>query len=714
MERIERPVSTEGRGVDVPGPSEGTKGGVVGKLGIPMLILAYSMPAVSSSAPSPEGDGLRAEIRDAYIRALQTDSLEVVKEDSERCCHRFFDPGSRKAIPLDDEGRCALGEIALLAALANHGLNRIDVAIEWYGAYFALFQQMPLTDSFSDRGIGESHPRAAAHRARIEERLLQRYPERRFALHRYGIHQIGSRYHAAVYLRTMLALGSARPASEAVVALRAIESQLNREYVARFADLQAFYVIEASEVAGDVAGVRAASETFRRQHGASPLIDVLLRRELGVAYLVRTKGHAAALVVALLIWTGSLIVLVRQRRRWSHRSGEGGHPEGGVREIGRIPGLPIACLGIGPIRLSIVVFLCYGVASICLAYSENLLDHSSVWVERPLLAYFSYVGCSFVLFPLALIAARSFYVRTGSIFCALGDQGIIVSRVDRRPAPVADPQELQRKTSHSLCHPAVAATSLLLAVIVFSLMKATAGDPGTSIFDTHYCGYVSITGAVLSAEVVLVYYVFISFIIRVAVFLVWTARFVAMVLAPDGGLEVRISPYHPDGVSGFRGFGHVAFCIDVVVGAIGMLAVLAAIEVSGFYSSIGVAYLGAVFSVGLFAVAYLIICPLLVFFPVHMIHRILKVEKGRITAMLSSDLRSRQERLFAAIQAGEGLDAGLLEEIRAVGTTLHDYSSMNAWPINWRSLWKVIGTYMVVPVSMAMKFGPRFIEKLGT
>jgi hypothetical protein len=360
----------------------------------------------------------------------------------------------------------------------------------------------------------------------------------------------------------------------------------------------------------------------------------------------------------------------------------------------------IAATGVSPVGLGIAFFL-----SVSLTLSIWASLSESEKVEPSYVSYFDNISWSisiFFLFPFVASLTLKYYVEIPLLF------DFILQKTDRcHENPEKFYAWMDRRFNSYWVSGAALALAISLNVIYFyqilHYQKFT-----DWITNGKHLGFLSTQGRGFTAvglyaaliQTFLVYWV-LNLLWRGAV-LAWSLH----ELFNKRNYPVEIRPLHPDHCCGLRKIGDVAMLLNLILFVLGIyisLKVIDKIVIQG--SSLG-EDIGNPVMLG----SYLILAPLLFFFPLGAVHRQLLDAKESFL----EPVNQKCERLFSALADVTLDDKGFtaVQTFSAVdAAVIRLHKEIPVWPFDFRSLQAFVGTIVipifpiVLPFAIKLLFG---------
>ncbi len=173
------------------------------------------------------------------------------------------------------------------------------------------------------------------------------------------------------------------------------------------------------------------------------------------------------------------------------------------------------------------------------------------------------------------------------------------------------------------------------------------------------------------------------------------------------GFTIKVKPLHPDGCGGFGKIGDVAMLLNLTLFLLGIYVSLKVVDKVVIQGS----SLGADIGNPIMLAGYVILAPLLFFFPLGAVHRLMKRAKEQFL----SPVGQQCTRLFGEL-ASAGLDDKGLVAVRTFSELKKVRSSLRkeipVWPFDFKSLQVFVGTIVVPVIPVVLPFVMKLIVEM--
>jgi hypothetical protein len=168
--------------------------------------------------------------------------------------------------------------------------------------------------------------------------------------------------------------------------------------------------------------------------------------------------------------------------------------------------------------------------------------------------------------------------------------------------------------------------------------------------------------------------------------------------------RIKIQPLHPDRCSGLRKIGDVAMLLNLTLFLLGIYISLKVVDKIVIQGS----PLGADIGNPLMLGAYLILAPLLFFFPLGAAHQQMSDGRQKFLEPISQE----RERLFSEFANASSDEKGLaaIQTFSALDTAIiRLHKDIPVWPFDFRSLQAFVGTVVIPILPIVLPFAAKFV-----
>jgi hypothetical protein len=361
----------------------------------------------------------------------------------------------------------------------------------------------------------------------------------------------------------------------------------------------------------------------------------------------------------------------------------------------------IVAMGASPVTLGIWFFF---VVSLTLSVWAKLSEPPPQEGVR-YLSFFDNISWSIsmiYLFPFVVSLTLKYYLEIPNLFAFLLDQASQdhenQTRLDAFYA------WLDRRFNSYWVTAAALALTIGLNLIYFHEILNQQGDDWITSgkilgsLSKHGRGFTTVGLYAAVVQIVLLYWV-INLIWR-GVVLAWGLH----ELFNKRNFPVKIQPLHPDRCSGLSRIGDVAMLLNLTLFLLGIYISLKVVDKIVIQGSA----LGADIGNPLMLGGYLILAPLLFFFPLGAAHQQMNDARQKFLQPISQ----RRDRLLGELADASPDDKGLtaiqtFSALDAAITRLH--KDIPVWPFDFRSMQAFVGTVVIPIVPIVLPFATKFI-----
>ena len=349
----------------------------------------------------------------------------------------------------------------------------------------------------------------------------------------------------------------------------------------------------------------------------------------------------------------------------------------------------IAASGVPPVGLGIGFFLSI---SLTLSVWASLSEPSAI--EPGYVSYFANISWSLsmiFLFPFVVSLTLKYYLEIPKLFAFLLQDA--AKSPDGRAGVEAFQTWLDRRFNSYWVTAGVLALTVILNVIYFRQILNHQGSADW-ITSGQILGSLSMQGRGFTAvglyaaviQIVLIYWV-LNLLWR-GVVLAWGLH----ELFNRRNFPITIRPLHPDRCCGLRRIGDVAMLLNLALFVLGIYISLKVVDKIVIQDS----PLSADIGNPLMLAGYVIVAPLLFFFPLGAAHRRMSDARQKFLEPLSQKCEklfgelaktNEDEKVLTAVQAFSELD----------NATLRLHKEISVWPFDFRSMQAFVGT-IVIPI----------------
>jgi hypothetical protein len=362
----------------------------------------------------------------------------------------------------------------------------------------------------------------------------------------------------------------------------------------------------------------------------------------------------------------------------------------------------IAAMGVSPVTLGIWFFFA---VSLTLSVWAKLSEPPPQAGVR-YLSFFDNISWSIsmiYLFPFVVSLTLKYYLEIPNLFAFLLDQ----TSQDHENQTRLDAfyAWLDRRFNSYWVTAAALALTIGLNLIYFHEILNQEGNPDwitsgkiLGSLSKHGRGFTTVGLYAAFVQIVLLYWV-INLIWR-GVVLAWGLH----ELFNKRNFPVKIRPLHPDRCSGLSRIGDVAMLLNLTLFLLGIYISLKVVDKIVIQGSA----LGADIGNPLMLGGYLILAPLLFFFPLGAAHQQMNDARQKFLQPISQ----RRDRLFGELADASPDDKGL--------TAIQTFSALDAaivrlhkdipvWPFDFRSMQAFVGTVVIPILPIVLPFATKFI-----
>jgi hypothetical protein len=362
----------------------------------------------------------------------------------------------------------------------------------------------------------------------------------------------------------------------------------------------------------------------------------------------------------------------------------------------------IAAMGVSPVTLGIWFFI---FVSLTLSVWATLTEPPPQAGVR-YLSFFDNISWSIsmiYLFPFVVSLTLKYYLEIPNLFVFLLDQ--TSQNQGNQTELDAFYAWLDRRFNSYWVTAGALALTIGLNLIYFHEILDQLGDPdwitGGKILGSlskHGRGFTAVGLYAAFVQIVLLYWV-INLIWR-GVVLAWGLH----ELFNKRNFRVKIQPLHPDRCSGLSKIGDVAMLLNLTLFLLGIYISLKVVDKIVIQGSA----LGADIGNPLMLGGYLILAPLLFFFPLGAAHQQMNDARQKFLEPISQ----QRDRLFSELANASSDDKGLtaIQTFSALDTAIiRLHKDIPVWPFDFRSMQAFVGTVVIPIVPIVLPFATKFI-----
>jgi len=356
----------------------------------------------------------------------------------------------------------------------------------------------------------------------------------------------------------------------------------------------------------------------------------------------------------------------------------------------------IAATGVSPVRLGIGFFL-----SISLTLSVWASLSEPPEVVPGYVSFFDNISWSIsmiFLFPFVVSLTLKYYLEIPNLFAFLLTQ---TTQTDQNQAGLDEFFTwLDRRFNSYWVTGAALALTIGLNVIYFYQILEHQGGTGwitsgelLGSLSTQGRGFTTVGLYAALIQIILIYWV---------LNLLWRGAVLAWGLHEffnKRNFPVRIQPLHPDRCCGLRKIGDVAMLLNLTLFVLGIYISLKVVDKIVIQDSPLGADIGNPIMLG----GYLILAPLLFFFPLGAAHRQMNDAREKFLEPVSQ----KCERLFSDLADASLDDKGLtaIQTFSALDTAIiRLHKEIPVWPFDFRSLQAFVGTILIPILPIVLPF----------